>query len=218
MYKRQGLKIGVDESYLKEGTDPGLISAIESAIESFIDLGANIVEVSMPPSDPAELRNLWLPICGYEAAKAHANTFPERAGEYGDYLKGVLELGLSTSEGDYQEAMNKRAEYSDQFKAELEKADGVICPAGGFVFEVDKEAQYGDAAAMKDVIKHFQGQFTIPADLAGTPGLIVPCGFSEENRPYALQLLGSNFSELNLCRLGHAYEQAHDWHQYHPSI
>ena len=212
------LKIGVDESYLKEGTDLGLISAIENAIESFIDLGANIVEVSMPTSDPKELRNLWLPICGYEAAKAHADTFPERADEYGGYLKGVLELGLSMSEDDYQDAMNKRAEYSKQFEAELEKVDGVICPAGGFVFEAEKEAQYGDATAMKDVIKHFQGQFTIPADLAGTPGLIVLCGFSDDNRPYSLQLLGSNFSELNLCRLGHAYEQAHDWHQHHPSI
>ena len=48
-----------------------------------------------------ELRNLWLPITGYEAAKAHAQTFPERADEYGGYLKGVLELGLSMDDSDY---------------------------------------------------------------------------------------------------------------------
>ncbi|NKB34396.1 MAG: Asp-tRNA(Asn)/Glu-tRNA(Gln) amidotransferase GatCAB subunit A [Pseudomonadales bacterium] len=213
-----GLKIGVDESYITEGTDPGLVAAIGQAVNTFKELGAQIVEVSMPESDPMELRNLWLPICGYEAAKAHADTFPEQADDYGGYLKGVLELGLSLSDSDYQSVMVKRAEYSKQFENELEKVDGVICPAGGYVFEANKEAQYGDAVAMKEIIKHFQGQFTIPADLAGTPGLILPCGFSEDNRPYALQLLGPRLSELNLCRLGHAYEQVNQWHLQHPKL
>ena len=73
------LKLGIDESYFKQGTDPGLVGAIESAISDFERLGAKTVKVSMPDSDPMELRNLWLPITGYEAAKAHAQSFPERA-------------------------------------------------------------------------------------------------------------------------------------------
>ncbi|MDD9889559.1 MAG: amidase, partial [Gammaproteobacteria bacterium] len=181
-----GLTLGVDLKYLSEGTDSGLVTALESAIDCLKNLGAEIVEVSMPLSDPMELRNLWLPICGYEAAMAHSETFPARADEYGGYLKGVLELGLSMSEEDYQAAMSRRQDYSEIFEAELNKVDAVICPAGGFVFAADKEAQYGDAVAMKEIIKHFQGQFTIPADLAGTPGVILPCGFSTDNHPYAM--------------------------------
>lgn len=213
-----GLTLGVDLKYLSEGTDSGLVTALESAIDCLKNLGAEIVEVSMPLSDPMELRNLWLPICGYEAAMAHSETFPARADEYGGYLKGVLELGLSMSEEDYQAAMSRRQDYSEIFEAELNKVDAVICPAGGFVFAADKEAQYGDAVAMKEIIKHFQGQFTIPADLAGTPGVILPCGFSTDNHPYAMQLLGARHSEANLCRLAYAYEQANDWYQKHPSF
>ena len=211
-----GLTIGVDESYISEGTNPGLVSAIEAAITDFEKLGATIVEVTMPESDPMQLRNLWLPITGYEAAQAHADTFPARADEYGGYLRGILELGLSMSEADYETALNKRKQYCQGFESELAKVDAVVCPAGGFVFEANKEAQYGDAEAMREIIKHFQGQFTIPSDLAGTPGLILPCGFSPDNRPYALQLLGKKLSEPTLCRLGHAYEQANDWHLKHP--
>jgi len=212
------LKLGIDESYFKQGTDPGLVGAIESAISDFERLGAKTVKVSMPDSDPMELRNLWLPITGYEAAKAHAQTFPERADEYGGYLKGILELGLSMEDSDYSLAMEKRRQYCQKFENELAKVDAVICPAGGFVFEANKEAQYGDAKAMSDIIKHFQGQFTIPADLAGTPGLVLPCGFSADNRPYAIQLLGKKLSELALFRLGYAFEQANNWHLKHPAL
>ena len=213
-----GLTIGVDESYINEGTNSGLVSAIETAITDFEKLGATVVTVSMPDSEPMQLRNLWLPITGYEAAQAHADTFPAKAEEYGGYLKGVLELGLSMSAADYEKALEQRKQFCLSFESELAKVDAVICPAGGFVFEADKESQYGDAETMREIIRHFQGQFTIPADLAGTPGLIVPCGFSVDNHPYALQLLGRKMSEPVLCRLGHAYEQANDWHLKHPPL
>ena len=68
------------------------------------------------------------------------------------------------------------------------------------------------------MIKNFQGQFTIPSDLTGSPGLVVPCGFSEDQRPYTFQLLGPKFSEAALCALGHQYEQRHDWNLIHPDF
>ena len=212
------LSIGVDRAYMELGTDTGLMNAINIAIDTFVEMGATIVDIQMPSSDPEQLRNLWLPITGFEAAKAHADTFPSRASDYGAYLKSVLELGVSMDESDYQVAMQERSEYVMRFESELSKADAVICPAGGFVFEVDKFAQYGDKEAMREVIGKFQGQFTIPADLAGTPALVVPCGFSDDGRPYTFQLLGSKLSEEKLCMLGHAYEQRFSWSSVHPNL
>ena len=212
----EGLSLGIDESYIADGTNPGLLSTIEQVIAVLRRLGVKTVPISIPRADPVELRNLWLPITGYEAARAHADTFPARAGDYGGYLRSVLELGLNMSAADYAEVMEKRTAFSREFETELNKVDAVICPAGGFVFEADRQAQYGDAVAMKDIIRHFQGQFTIPADLAGTPSLTLPCGVSEDGRPYAVQLLGSKLAEPTLCRLGHAYEQATEWHRRHP--
>ena len=172
----------------------------------------------MPRSDPQELRDLWLPITAFEAAKAHKETFPSRADDYGDYLRGVLEYGLAMEERDYLDAQTKRKEYATHFEAQLQKVDAVICPAGGFVFEVDAKTQYGDKETMASVIKNFQGQFTIPSDLIGSPAIVVPCGFSDDKRPYTFQLLGSKVSEGTLCALGYKYEQQYEWNLRHPDF
>ncbi|MCZ6751999.1 MAG: amidase family protein [Acidobacteria bacterium] len=62
------------------------------------------------------------------------------------------------------------------------------------------------------------GQFTFPANLAGTPTLSLPCGFSEAGLPYTIQFMGSRLSEALLCRIGHAYEEATEWHERHPLV
>ena len=213
-----GMQIGVDRNYIERGTDSGLVSAVDEVIVFFRELGAHITEVKIPRSDPVKMRELWLPITAYEAARAHKKTFPSRADEYGSYLRGVLELGVAMNDADYLEALRRKRDYVVKFEAELNKVDAIICPAGGLVFEVDKQAQYGDKESMKSVIKNFQGQFTIPADLLGAPALVVPCGFSDEKRPYAFQLVGSRLSDAKLCALGHKYECQFDWRSIHPSF
>ena len=214
----RGMMLGIDSNYIGSGTDSGLLNAIDDVIKSFEALGVRLVEINLPTSKPEELRDLWLPIVAYEAAKAHEKTFPSKADDYGSYLRSVLELGLTMNEADYVSAQMRRNQYATQFETELKKVDAIICPAGGFVFKIDENAQYGDEEEMASVIKNFQGQFTIPSDLTGSPGLVVPCGFSEDQRPYTFQLLGPKFSEATLCALGHQYEQRHDWNSIHPDF
>jgi len=213
-----GIKIGVDERYISEGTNPGLVSAITKVIETLVHLGAKLVPVSMPEDGPVELRAAWLPITAFEALQAHRETYPSRAKDYGGYLGDVLELGLNMTEADYRAAMVLRAEITSRFEKQLADVDAVICPSGGSVFEMEAQLQYGDMGTLKPVIQNFQGQFTIPADLAGTPTITVPCGFSEANTPYAVQFLGRSMSEAILCRIAYAYEQASNWHLRHPNI
>ena len=214
----QGLRIGIDERYLVTGTDAGLVTAIREAAKVLESLGCVVVDVSMPEEGPMDYRNLWLPLTGYEAFQAHREFYPARAGDYGGYLASVLEMGRTITGEEYDEAKKRRAESNGRFVSELEKVDAVLCPSGGMVFEVDAAPQYGDADAMKAVVKNFQGQFTIPADLAGTPTLSVPCGFNDKGWPYVMQLLGRQASEQVLCRIGHAYQQATSWHTRHPTI
>lgn len=214
----QGIRIGVDERYLSEGTDPGLVEALHAAIEVLAQLGAEMVAVTMPRADAMELRNAWLPICAYEAARAHSATYPARAADYGGYLGDALRMGASMTADDYAEATSLRNSISQQFDAAMAPVDAVICPSGGSVFEVERDVQYGDMETLRTVIQHFQGQFTIPADLAGTPTITLRCGFSAAGSPYALQFLGRRLSEPGLCRIAHAYEQATLWHERHPTI
>jgi amidase len=213
-----GLRIGVDEHYLASGTNPALVDAIHEVIEVLRQLGAEIVAMSMPNSDPMDLRNAWLPICAFEAHKAHSATYPSRADEYGGYFGDALKMGATMSAQDYANSTRLRKKISVTYESALEVVDAVICPSGGSVFAVEKEVQYGNMEKLRSVIQHFQGQFTIPADLAGTPTITVPCGFSDEGSPYAVQFLGSRLSELNLCRIAHAYERATQWHHRHPTI
>ncbi|PCI75343.1 MAG: Asp-tRNA(Asn)/Glu-tRNA(Gln) amidotransferase GatCAB subunit A [SAR86 cluster bacterium] len=212
------IRIGVDEHYLSFGTNPALVDAIHEVIEVLRQLGAEIVALSMPKSDPMDLRNAWLPICAYEAHKAHSATYPSRADEYGGYFGDVLKMGASMSVEDYAKSTKLRKKISVTYESALEAVDAVICPSGGSVFPVEKEVQYGNMEKLRSVIQNFQGQFTIPADLAGTPTITVPCGFSDEGSPYAVQFLGNRLSESNLCRIAHAYEQATQWNQRHPTI
>jgi len=213
-----GIRIGIDERYLSDGTNPGLVDALHSVIQVLAKLGADIVEVKMPELDPMELRNAWLPICAFEAHKAHSEHYPSRAGEYGGYFGDALKMGAAMSAEDYAQAMELRLAIKDQFESAMQSVDAVICPSGGSVFAAQKSVQYGNMEVLKEVIQHFQGQFTIPADLAGTPTLTQPCGFSGEGHPYAVQFLGNRLGELTLCRIGHAYECATHWHERHPPL
>ena len=213
-----GMRIGVDEHYLASGTNPALVDAIHEVIEVLRQLGAEIVALTMPNADPMDLRNAWLPICAYEAHKAHSATYPSRADEYGGYFGDALKMGATMSAEDYANSTKLRRKISRQYELAVGAVDAVICPSGGSVFPVEKEVQYGNMEKLRSVIQRFQGQFTIPADLAGTPTLTVPCGFSDEGSPFAVQFLGSRLSESNLCRIGHAYEQATQWHRRHPAI
>ena len=213
-----GVRIGIDEKYLNTGTDGGLVDAIYSAIEVLRSLGVEFVSVSMPGEGPMDYRNLWLPLTGFEAYQAHREFYPSRAEEYGGYFRAVLEMGGNITEEEYLVAKNKREAFNTRFVSALDNVDAVICPSGGMVFPVEEAPQYGDMEDMKAVVKHFQGQFTIPADLAGTPSLSVPCGFNEKSWPYCLQLLGNRLGESILCRIGHAYQSATSWHERHPSV
>lgn len=213
-----GFRIGVDEHYLSSGTNPALVDAIQAVIEVLRQLGADIVTLTMPESDPVDLRNAWLPICAFEALGAHRANFPSRADEYGGYLSDALRMGASMSVEDYAAATKLRQRISEAYEAALEPVDAVICPSGGSVFAVEEGVGYGNMEELKPLIQNFQGQFTIPADLAGTPTITVPCGFSGTGHPYAVQFLGSRLSELGLCRIAHAYEQATQWHNRHPTI
>ncbi len=211
-----GLRIGFDRSFVADVSDPALLTAIEAALGELEQLGARVVDVGMP-SDP-ELINTWFTICAYEAAAAHAATFPSQANRYGRYFREFLELGSAIPADAYAEASRQRAAYNERFLAALSQADAVACSAGGIPFPISEAVQRGGMADFDPVMPMVHMQFTIPADFAGTPALALPCGVSTNGLPLTIQFLGAPLSEPSLCRIGHAYEQATTWHTRHPSV
>jgi amidase len=213
-----GLRIGYDRAYTTEGTNPGLVASIEQALEVLKREGAEIVDVSMP-SDIRELGDAWFAICAYEAAKAHAASYPSRAEEYGPGFRGFLAAGAAVTDEQYAQASQLRADFNGRFNAVLESVDAIACPSGGYPFSLAGVDLYGDMEALGPLFALVQMYYTVPADFAGTPTLTLPCGFSDEDRlPYAMQLLGRRLSEPMLLRIGHAYESATAWHERHPPV
>ena len=192
----KGLTIAYDRDYASGGTDPGLVEAMEKALDDFLQLGATVHSVSMP--DSSEIGGTWFTICSREAFLAHEANFTANPDQFGHYFRDFLTMGSTISEDDYARAMTSRRRYSEQFEAVLAEVDALLCPSGGAPFPAQPDLLYGGEEALQFLVDQIQMQFTIPADFAGTPGLTVPCGMSASGIPYTLQLLGSRAQRASL--------------------
>jgi aspartyl-tRNA(Asn)/glutamyl-tRNA(Gln) amidotransferase subunit A len=222
-----GLTLGVPREYLQGGIEPEVEAAVRAAIAWYADAGAEIVEVSLPHTDygiacyyliaPAEASSNLARYDGIRygrrvSAETLAETYTRTRTEgFGDEVKRRLMLGtyaLSAGYYDayYLKAQKVRALVKQDFDAAFETVDALLTPTSPTV-AWPLESRKGDPLAM-----YLADVFTVGANLAGLPGLSLPCGFSSEGLPIGLQILGRPFDESTILRLGHAYEQAHDWH------
>ncbi|NNK37692.1 MAG: amidase [Xanthomonadales bacterium] len=212
-----GLTIGYDRAFATAGTDAGLAASIDEALATLEQLGARLVEMTMPEGSD-RLLDIWLPICAFEARRAHAESLETRPDEFGPYFRDFLELGATITEEQYAAASAQRDAFTAKYLAMLDGVDAAVLPAGGVTFPLDPSVMYGDGEDLEPLFAAVQMQHTIPANFAGTPSLTLPCGFADDLRPYTLQLLGPRLSEPKLCQIGHAYEAATLWHQRHPKV
>ena len=212
-----GMRFGHDPAYNSEGSDPGLVAAVDAALEVLRSLGAEILELRMP-EDIQHLADTWYAICAREAYLAHADELASRPGDFGPFFHDFIRIGAGITDEQYFAAGEHRAAFNERFNAVLAEVDAVVCPAGGVTFEVGRDMQYGDAEAVEPLFAAVQMQFTVPADFAGTPALTLPCGVSDAGVPYAMQFMGRSLSEARLCRMGHAFESATEWHRLHPPV
>jgi amidase len=216
----KGLRIGIDPRYALEGLDRGEAAAIEEALRVLADEGARIVEVRVPHL--SRMLEAWLTICASEAARAHAATYPSRAEEYGVSFRGVLEMGAGMTSEQLAAATRVRAELASLFTAVLETVDALASAAGGSpAWPVTPQSQVGPAADLRaawSAAAPRAADFTMPMDLAGTPSICLPSGFSSDGLPYSIQLAGRRLSEPLLCHIAHAYERVTHWHARHPDV
>jgi amidase len=221
----KGIRIGFDRAYAMDGVYPGLASAIENAVEVLKVLGAEIVEVQIP--DVTEVLAAWPVMCSAEAFKAHRANYPSRANQYGAYFREFLELGTGVSEAELAKARRVRTEFTNRFAAVISGVDAVVCPAGPIPAVIAREVQYGSLTELDQAFSELKqslgiekdpSSFTFPLNFAGTPGLALPCGISDQGPCYTMQLVGRRLTESMLCRIGYTYEEATEWHKRHPDV
>lgn len=209
----KGLKVGVPKEYFGEGLDPQVKEVIQEAIKKLGELGAEIMEISLPHSQyalatyyiivPSEVSSNMARYDGIRFGQGRENLGPE--------VKRRIMLGtfaLSTGYWDdyYAQAAKVRTLIKQDFKKAFEKVDVIVGP-------VSPTPAWNLGEKINDPLTmYLQDIYTISANLAGIPGLSVPCGFSN-NLPVGLQILGKQFDEETILKVGYVYEQATGWHK-----
>ena len=229
----KGLRVGVPAEYFIEGIQPEVEAAVRKAIQTLHEMGAEIVEVSLPHTSYA------LPVYYLIApAEASANLarydgirfgpradddslwgmFRHTRGElFGAEVKRRIMLGTYALSAGYYDAYYGQAQkVRTLIKADFDEAyksvDVIACPvAPTTAFKQGEHS--GDPLAM-----YLEDVFTLPINLAGVPGLAFPVGFDSKNLPIGMQLLGPHFKEEVLFQTAHAYQQVTDWHKKSPSL
>ena len=211
-----GLRVGFDRRYATDNVDPDVAKAMDDVLAELTGLGATVVRVTMP--DVSQVGRAWLDLCAVEALAAHAETFPSRASDYGPGLRGALESGQRVTSAALAAASRVRSDLSASIEFMLSTVDCLVCPSMANSARV-KEANPFDEETAESWAENVRNDIhTQPFNFSGDPTLSVPCGFSTDGLPLSVQFVGRRLSESVLCRAGHAYEQATQWHSTHPAV
>lgn len=209
----RGVRVGWDAGFASSGAQPELVTMVQRAVQALATFGAEVVEVQLAPVEP--ILPAWPVLCAAEAAVAHAKTFPSRAADYGPTFRSFLEYAGTLRAQDYAAAHEARINWAGELRGVFEQVDVLACPS---TFMAAPPADLIDPfAPFTPDIAPFM-RFTAPFNFSGSPTLSLPCGFSSDGLPYSLQLVGRHGDEALLCRIGHVYEQATEWHRRRPRL
>jgi aspartyl-tRNA(Asn)/glutamyl-tRNA(Gln) amidotransferase subunit A len=229
----KGLRIGIPREYFIEGMDPEVEEAVKEAIRKFESLGARPVEVSLPHTDYAVATYYVLAtseassnLARYDGVKYGSRAegrdlmdmyMKSRARGFGAEVKRRIMLGTYTLSSGYYDAYYKKAQQvrtliKDDFEKVFEDVDLVVTPTSPTpAFKVGEKSDDPLKMYLADI-------FTISVNLAGMPGISVPCGFTRASLPVGLQLIGKHFDEATLLKAAYAYEQSTAWHKRKPAL
>ena len=228
-----GLRVGVPGEYFAAGIQPEVEQAVRQGVREIEKAGAAVVEVSLPRTGYAVAA--YYVIATAEASsnlarydgmrygpRAQAedltSTYTKsRSQGFGPEVKRRILLGAYVLSAGYYDAYYLKAQKArtlvrQDFESALRQCDAIVAPTTPTTaFEIEEMTEDPLRMYLSDI-------FTVPANLAGLPALSLPCGFDRIGLPIGMQIIGRPFDEATVLRLGHAFEQATDWHRRKPEI
>jgi Asp-tRNA(Asn)/Glu-tRNA(Gln) amidotransferase A subunit family amidase len=205
-----GLRAGIPEAHFFDDLHPEAAAVVGAAITTLTTLGVRVDRVKLP--DVASLSSdCSTPIVCAEAATEHAVLLRDRGNEVQPVVHARAAAGFSVPAVQYLQAQRTRERFAREFVATaFANADVVLTPT-----IPEPAPAYADvkAGSVEDIIARM-GRFsrlTRPLNAAGVPAVSVPCGFTADGRPLALQIVGRPFDEATVLRVARAYERAAGW-------
>src|SRR5699024_799359 len=225
----KGLKIAVPKEYIGEGVDPEIKDSVMEALKVYESLGATWEEVSLPHSQYAVAAYYLISSSEASANLARfdgvrygvrsenttdmADMYTKSRSEgFGEEVKNRIMLGTFALSSGYYDAYYKKAQQArtlikNDFDKIFEEYDVIVGPTTPTTaYKVGEVIDEPMTMYANDIL-------TVPVNLAGTPAISVPCGFSSEGLPIGLQVIGKHFDESTVYRTAHAFEQATEHHK-----
>lgn len=209
------LRLGVPVRYFFDKADPEVEKMVRDSLAVLARLGARFEEVDIPYIEHASTAAAIIYYA--EATAYHDDDIARSGGKYTERVRSFLEFGNFILAKDYLQAQRYRTLLGREIAAVLRRVDLLVTPTlpiaatpiGQKTVVVRGVKQPVYLALLRN---------TEPFNLTGLPALTLPCGFGSPGLPIGLQIVGRPFDEANVLRLGHAYQQATDWHQRRPVL
>jgi len=211
-----GMRLGVPREYFFDIVEPEVKRLFDAAVATLEGLGAEVVEVSLPHVEHAQVAGNV--IMSSEAAAWHATWLRERPADYGPDVLQRIRGGLLLHATEYLHSQQLRALIQEDFRAAFERVQVVLSPTVPLVAPpIGHTLEPG--GPLNVAPRSIANRTTVPCNLTGMPAISVPCGLSQPERlPVGLQIMGSAFAESIVLRVAAAYEAATEWHGQRPEI
>ena len=228
----RGMKLGIPKEYFIEGMDKEVKESIKQAIEKLEKLGAVCEDMQLPHTEYAV--SVYYLVATAEASSNLARFDGVQYGLRAENIKSIIDMYKKTRQegfGDeakrriilgtfalssgyydayYLKALKVRTLIKRDFDEAFKKFDAIVTPTSPTpAFKIGEKISDPLTMYLSDI-------FTISANLAGIPGVSIPCGFTKNNLPIGLQILGKPFDEETILRIAYNYEQNTDWHKKRP--
>ena len=225
----KGLRIGLPKEYFVKGMDPEVEAAVKNGIKALEAMGAEVVEISLPNTDYA-ISTYYL-IAPAEAATNLARydgvSYGERIADAADLVEmmtrtrteylgeevkrrimiGNYALSAGYYDAYYLKALKVRRLVKEDYDKAFEKVDVIICPAAPSVaYKIGEKID-------NPLEMYLQDACTVPLNLAGLPGISVPCGYNKDGMPIGMQIIGKALDEATIIRTAYTYEQSQSYHE-----
>lgn len=205
----KGRKIALGIGDFIEKAEPEVLSAVQQAAKVLESLGCKVTEVNMDWMREAAMANKIM--TQSDGAAVHRDRLREHPEMFGEDIRRRLQDGANTSITDYILARRTQAEVRKRFEQFFESYDFLVVPttpiAAPTIEGHDAVEQAGRLT-----------RFTAPFNLSGLPALSLPCGFTKEGLPIGLQIVSRAWGDAKVLNVGHAFEQATEWHTHVVSI
>ena len=224
----KGLKIGLPKEYFVKGMDPEVEAAVKAGVKELERLGAEVKEISLPNTDYA-ISTYYL-IAPAEAATNLARydgvSYGERAEDAADLVEmmtktrtqylgeevkrrimiGNYALSAGYYDAYYLKALKVRRLVKEDYDKAFKDVDVIVCPAAPSVaYKIGEKID-------NPLEMYLQDACTVPLNLAGLPGISIPCGYNKDKMPIGMQIIGKALDEETILRVAYTYEQSQSYH------